>query len=93
MMQVPDVAPFVRALLPVHLDDGSTVTFGVWVAIHPDDLQRTARLWHEPEYEDLHLEGASATGSRPGTCSAPRSGSRSSTRTTPPTAPAAPMPT
>ena len=40
MMQVPHAGPFVRALLPVRLAGGYTVTFGVWAAIRPGDLQR-----------------------------------------------------
>src|SRR5262249_55714679 len=55
MMQVPKIGPFVRALLPVRLTGGYTVTFGVWVAIHPDDLQRAFAVWLEPEYADLRL--------------------------------------
>src|SRR5260370_41417659 len=31
MMQVPEVGPFVRALLPVHLSGGYTLTFGLWL--------------------------------------------------------------
>jgi len=57
MMQVPNVGAFVRALLPVHLTDGFTVTFGVWLAVRPDDLQHAFRLWWEPSYRDLVLEG------------------------------------
>jgi hypothetical protein len=33
MMQVPNVGAFVRALRPVKLAEGHTVTFGVWLAI------------------------------------------------------------
>ena len=57
MMQVPNVGPFVRCLLPVHLTGGYTVTFGVWLAVHPDDLQRAFKTWWEPEYRDLALDG------------------------------------
>lgn len=57
MMQVPNVGPFVRCLLPVHLTGGFTVTFGVWLAVHPDDLQRAARTWWEPDYSELVLDG------------------------------------
>lgn len=57
MMQVPNVGPFVRALLPVRLTGGFTVTYGVWVGVHPDDLQRAFRVWWEPEYSDLRLNG------------------------------------
>jgi hypothetical protein len=35
MMMVPDVGAFVRALLPVRLTGGYTVTFGVWIGVPP----------------------------------------------------------
>jgi hypothetical protein len=38
MMQTPGVGSFVRALLPVDLTGGYTVTFGVWVGVDPDEL-------------------------------------------------------
>ena len=57
MMQLPNAGAFVRALLPVHLTDGFAVTFGVWLAVHPDDLQHAFRVWWEPSYRDLVLEG------------------------------------
>lgn len=57
MMTVPTVGTFVRSLLPVRLSGGYTVTFGVWLGIHPDDLERTFSVWWEPEYLDLRLEG------------------------------------
>jgi len=34
---------------------------GVWAGVHPDDLQRAVRVWWEPEYENLRLDGALAT--------------------------------
>lgn len=49
MMQVPGLGAFIRALLPVGLTGGYTVTFGVWIAVHPDDLQRAFAVWWEPE--------------------------------------------
>ena len=57
MMQVPNVGAFVRALLPVRLTGGHTVTFGVWLAVHPDDLPHVFAVWWEPEYADLVLHG------------------------------------
>jgi len=56
MMQVPNVGPFVRALLPVRLTGGYKLTFGVWVLVHPEEFQRAFRVWWEPEYRDLVLE-------------------------------------
>lgn len=57
MMQVPTLGAFVRCLVPVALTGGFTVTFGVWVGVHPDELQRAFHVWWEPEYRDLVLEG------------------------------------
>jgi hypothetical protein len=36
------------------------VTFGVWVAADPADLQRAHGIWWEPEYAQLRLDGAVA---------------------------------
>ncbi|WP_455834342.1 DUF2199 domain-containing protein [Pseudarthrobacter siccitolerans] len=57
LMQIPYISPFVRALLPVKLEGGHELRFGVWIAIHPDDLQRACRVWNAPEYTDLKLTG------------------------------------
>jgi hypothetical protein len=65
MMQVPGVGAFVRALLPVQLTGGHTVTYGVWVGIHPDDLQRAFGVWWQPEYTGLTVDGALANALQP----------------------------
>ncbi|WP_165956931.1 DUF2199 domain-containing protein [Kribbella antibiotica] len=65
MMQVPDLGPFVRVLLPIQLDKGHTLTYGVWLAVSPDDLQRTFAVWWEPEYADLRLDGFLANAIHP----------------------------
>jgi hypothetical protein len=65
MMQVPGVGPFVRVLLPVTLSGGDTVTFGLWLGVHPDDLQRTFREWWAPTYPNLVLEGRVANDVQP----------------------------
>ena len=57
LMQIPYISPFVRALLPVRLEGGHELRFGVWIAIHPDDLQQACRVWNSPEYSDLKLTG------------------------------------
>ena len=57
MMQVPAVGAFVRCLIPVALTGGYTVTFGVWVGVHPDDLKGAFEVWWEPAYRDLVLDG------------------------------------
>lgn len=57
MMQVRDVGAFVRVLLPVSLSGGFSVTFGVWLGVHPDDLKRAFAMWWSAEYASLELEG------------------------------------
>ncbi|WP_344363258.1 DUF2199 domain-containing protein [Arthrobacter humicola] len=57
LMQIQGISPFVRALLPIRLDGGHTLCYGVWIAIHPDDLQRAASVWNKPEYSELKLTG------------------------------------
>ena len=57
MMQVPEVGPFLRAVLQVQLSGGYTLTFGLWLLVRPDDLQRAFRIWWSPEYADFTVEG------------------------------------
>ena len=65
MMQVPGLGAFVRALLPVRLTGGHTVTYGVWVSIDPRDLQRAFPVWWQPEYARLELDGVLANALQP----------------------------
>lgn len=57
MMQVPHIGAFVRALLPIRLTEGHTITFGVWLAVDPRELASIYAVWWEPEYRDLRLSG------------------------------------
>jgi hypothetical protein len=86
MMQVPGLGAFVRALLPVRLTGGHTVTYGVWVGIHPDDLQRAFAVWWQPGYTGLTFDGALANTLPPGAYSRLPSASRCETRSRPRTA-------
>ena len=56
-LQVRDGGSFVRALLPVRLTGGFSVTFGVWLEIGADQLREAARVWVDPAYADLRLSG------------------------------------
>jgi len=56
-MQVPSVGAFVRVLLLIQLTGQHTLTYGLWLAIHPTDLQSTFAAWWEPNYQDLRLTG------------------------------------
>jgi len=57
MMMVPNQGAFLRALLPVHLGGGETVTFGVWIGLHPDDLKRAYDVWWDPDYPRFKASG------------------------------------
>jgi hypothetical protein len=57
MLIVPQLGAFVRALLPVALTGGHTVTFGVWVAVRNEDLHHAFEVWWKPEYASLQLDG------------------------------------
>jgi hypothetical protein len=56
MMQVQGCGAFIRALLPVKLTGDHSVTFGIWLAVHPDDLQRAFRVWWAPEYQAFTVD-------------------------------------
>lgn len=60
MMQVNGIGAFVRALLPVQLTGGYTVTYGIWVGITPEELRHIYDVWWEPEYRHLHVDGVIA---------------------------------
>jgi hypothetical protein len=57
MMMVPNLGGFLRALLPVRLSGGYSVTFGVWIGVHPDQLKRAYDVWWTPEYAKLSITG------------------------------------
>lgn len=57
MLQVPGVGAFVRALLPIHLTGGHTLTYGVWLAVSPYELPHIFGVWWEPTYQDLRVSG------------------------------------
>jgi hypothetical protein len=64
-LAVEDLGSFVRALLPVRLTGGYTVTFGVWVGLAPADMQSAYERWFAPDYSQLVLEGRLANGVAP----------------------------
>ncbi|WP_157630318.1 DUF2199 domain-containing protein [Kribbella catacumbae] len=59
MLQADGFGAFVRALLPVQLEGGHKLTYGVWVGVHPDQLQQAFAVWWDdsPAYLDLRLDG------------------------------------
>ena len=65
MMQVPAVGAFVRALLPIRLTGGHTLTYGVWLGVDPRELPTIFGVWWEPEYRDLTISGRLANVIKP----------------------------
>ena len=65
LMQVPGVGAFVRALLPIKLTEGHTLTYGVWVGVDPRELQSIFAVWWEPEFRDLRISGRLANAIAP----------------------------
>lgn len=60
LMHVKGYGWFVRCLLRITMTEDNTVTFGVWLAVHPDEFCRVAEIWDEPEYAELEILGALA---------------------------------
>ena len=56
-LMVQHVGCFIRALLPVQLTGGYSLTFGVWIAVRDADLRRAYETWWEPAYADLAIDG------------------------------------
>jgi hypothetical protein len=65
MMEVPGAGSFVRALLPVRLTEGFSVTFGVWLRVSADELRAAFDLFWSPEYAKLQLDGHLANAIKP----------------------------
>jgi hypothetical protein len=65
LLQVDEVGAFVRCLLPVHLTGGLLLTFGTWLAVHPDDLRRAHAVWETDGYVALELTGVLANAIKP----------------------------
>ena len=57
MMTTADDQAFLRCILPVRLIGGSTVQYGVWIAVSLADLEFAHGVWWEPSYADLRLSG------------------------------------
>ncbi len=62
---LPTLRSFYRSWDWTERDGGDTLTFGVWLGVHPDDLQRAFREWWAPTYPDLVLEGRLAEDVQP----------------------------
>gem|GEM_PF-3537428 len=66
MLAAPGLGSFVRVLLRVRLDDGTSLTYGTWLRVPHDELLRAHEVWSAPEYVDLVLEGELGNDVAPG---------------------------
>jgi hypothetical protein len=59
MLQADGYGAFVRALLPIRLEGDHKLTYGVWIGVHPAQLQEAFAVWwgDNPAYLELRLEG------------------------------------
>ncbi|MQA86393.1 MAG: DUF2199 domain-containing protein [Streptosporangiales bacterium] len=60
MLEVQGYGSFVRCLLRVTMTQDSTVTFGVWLAVHQVEFDRAYEIWDRPGYAELELFGSLA---------------------------------
>jgi hypothetical protein len=65
LMRSAPAGAFMRALLPIRLVGGHTLTYGVWLGIHLDDLRKVRAVWWEPQYRDLRVTGRLANAIAP----------------------------
>ena len=54
---IKTVGFFVRVILPIQLTDGFSVEFGTWLEIRDEDFRVAWKVWNQPEYAELELEG------------------------------------
>ena len=57
MLQVQGTGAFVRALLRVQLAGGGSVTYGLWLGVHPDELKKLWEIWERPAYLGHEFQG------------------------------------
>jgi len=62
MLQADGYGAFIRALLPIQLEGDHKLTYGVWIGVHPAQLQQAFAVWwgDNPAYLDLRLDGVLA---------------------------------
>lgn len=65
LIEVRDVAGFVRVLLPVSLSEDAHLTIGTWLRVQPIVLREIRRVFQTEEYRDLAFDGALANGIYP----------------------------
>ena len=55
MMVVPELGGFIRALFPIKMTEGHTLTYGVWIGVDSKSLNRAFKLWWSPKYSKLRI--------------------------------------
>jgi phage protein U len=65
LCRMDGVGAFVGCLMPVRLSGDTALTFGVWLAVPAEALDRARRVWGTPEYTGLRLTGTLANAVQP----------------------------
>lgn len=65
LCRLDGVGCYVGCLLPVRLTGGTTLTFGVWLAVAEADLQRAQRVWGTADYPAFQATGELANAVKP----------------------------
>jgi hypothetical protein len=61
-----ELGGFVRALLPIGLEDGRTTTIGVWVAVEPEVFHHVVEVGRgQLDYDEMQFDGLLANGPDP----------------------------
>lgn len=57
MLEVPGIGSFVRALLPVRLSGGFSITFGIWLDVGPSVLRLAYDAWDNTDHVGFRMDG------------------------------------
>ncbi len=57
LLRLPSVAEYVRALLPVAIEGGPVLTYGVWVELDSPTFEKVRMAWWSGGYGTLKFDG------------------------------------
>jgi hypothetical protein len=60
LLILPPIGAFARSLLPVRVDGGAILTYGVWVRVDEDQFDRLREVWNSEQYGGLRISGTLA---------------------------------
>jgi hypothetical protein len=65
LLRLDDLGAFIRCLMPVRLSAGSMITYSAWLQVDPASERQARKVWNEPAYAELRLEGTIANAIKP----------------------------